>query len=128
VAAAPSPANGSAPETGSAQPPPAPESAKPAADKSVAAAPAVASTPGTTVPAAAEARATTGTLVLKVVPWANVFIDGKSRGQVEGRRAFSQLSAGPHHIKLSQPIGERELDVVIPAGGSVTKDVNLLSR
>jgi serine/threonine-protein kinase len=83
--------------------------------------------PDSTVPARAEVPSANGTLVLQVVPWANISIDGKGRGQVEGRRVF-QLPAGSHKIKLSQPRGSRELDVAIEPGVTATRTVDFSGR
>ncbi|HLL52620.1 MAG TPA: protein kinase [Myxococcaceae bacterium] len=136
VVAAAEPAPVAAPAADGTTPAPAAppsEPVKPAADTPAPGqvVPAVASSPapasGGTVPARAEAPLANGTLVLQVVPWANISIDGKGRGQVEGRRVF-QLPAGSHKIKLSQPRGSRELDVAIEPGVTATRTVDFSGR
>lgn len=43
-----------------------------------------------------------GVLAMNVTPWANVFIDGVSRGDVSGRREFP-LSAGKYVVRFQHP-------------------------
>jgi len=43
-----------------------------------------------------------GTLVLQVTPWAQVYIDGQSRGEVTGVRRF-KLPSGKHRLEFKHP-------------------------
>jgi serine/threonine protein kinase len=61
-----------------------------------------------------------GTLVLKVVPWALVSIDGERRGEVSGIRRI-RLPAGKHRVKLWHPREGKELWVTIGPGESLVQ-------
>ena len=53
-----------------------------------------------------------GTLVLQVTPWAQVYIDGKSQGEVTGVRRF-KLRSGKHRLVFKHPraVEERTISV-----------------
>jgi len=52
--------------------------------------------------APASPQSTNGRLVLRIVPsWANVFIDGVSRGEQTGLDV--QIAAGRHRLRLENP-------------------------
>jgi serine/threonine protein kinase len=80
----------------------------------------------TTVDAGAIAEATvdagpprkrgSGTLRLRVHPWAELFIDGKSRGEVTNERF--ELTPGTHRIRLTHPRKQQELTVLISDGAN----------
>jgi serine/threonine-protein kinase len=57
----------------------------------------------------------TGTLVVKVTPYATVYIDGRYRKEVQGRASF-KLRAGEHKVRLTHPRGSKEVLVQIVAG------------
>ena len=59
-----------------------------------------------------------GTLVLQVTPWAQVYIDGKSQGEVTGVRRF-KLRSGTHRIEFKHPRAFEERTI------SVTSDQEL---
>jgi tRNA A-37 threonylcarbamoyl transferase component Bud32 len=79
--------------------------------------------PTTEVPAPQPARrrdpprlaATPGRLQVNVLPWAEVFVDGRSRGRVP---IDIELPPGHHRIRLHNPqLGEHTLESELPAGG-----------
>lgn len=56
-----------------------------------------------------------GRLQVNVLPWAEVSVDGRPRGRVP---VDIELPAGPHRVRLYNPqLGERTLDIEVPAGG-----------
>jgi len=73
----------------------------------------------TTVPAAAapapDAEASTGTLIIRVRPYATVSIDGKHKKDVQGSATF-KLPAGVHKVRLDHPRRPYETTVNIRAG------------
>jgi serine/threonine protein kinase len=73
-------------------------------------------------PAAAD-----GFLIVEVRPWAELIIDGVSRGEVEGTSAKISLRPGVHHLKLMSPAKTRELSVTIGSGKTATVHQNLMS-
>jgi serine/threonine-protein kinase len=61
--------------------------------------PAAVAVPGAGVPAPAGAEPASGQLRVRAVPWAEVFVDGRSLGYVEGEKTF-RLPVGRHRVRL----------------------------
>jgi len=76
--------------------------------------PVAAAAPDKGAAAAPEAEAT-GTLIVRVRPYASVFIDGKHRKDVQGSATF-KLPAGVHKVRLDHTWGAYETSVTIRAG------------
>ncbi len=69
-----------------------------------------------------------GTLVLRVYPWAEVFVDGRSLGVTP--MAPVSLEAGRRVVVLKNPElnQEKRYPVRVPAGGTVVLEADLLKR
>ncbi|MCE9669095.1 protein kinase [Myxococcus stipitatus] len=68
--------------------------------------------------------------VVKVTarPWAEVFVDGESRGYTPRVRELT-LSPGVHRLRFSNPLCDPvELDVTLASGEMVSRDVTLTPR
>ncbi len=82
-------------------------------------------------PAAVQAKLrshpVTGTLVLMVTPWANLAIDGRSRGEVSGLHQY-QLTVGRHRVRLTHPKGARERWITVHANQQVAQEHHMLPR
>jgi eukaryotic-like serine/threonine-protein kinase len=66
-----------------------------------------------------------GTLKVVTRPWAEVFVDGKSRGYTPRVRELS-LSPGPHRLRYVNPLCEPVEEVVqIASGETVTREMTL---
>jgi serine/threonine-protein kinase len=109
-------------------PPAAPEA--PAAPPSTPLAPSVGPPPAPgvdeTAPVSAPAvgpSTTRGTLIVRVVPWANVMIDGRPRGSTP---LHLTLESGVHTVRLTWPPGNmtRTRQVTVPAGGQAVVQEN----
>lgn len=77
-------------------------------------------TPGTSTAGARPAEkssvpARAGSLLVDVTPWAEVKIDGKSRGEVVGKKTFP-VSAGPHRVELVHPSKSESFEVLVSPG------------
>jgi serine/threonine-protein kinase len=64
--------------------------------------------PGSASKVAAVASVATGSLKIVILPWAEVWIDGKPMGQTPLR---TTLSAGPHRIRLKNDAKEKTVHV-----------------
>ncbi|MDP1922147.1 MAG: serine/threonine-protein kinase [Myxococcales bacterium] len=95
-----------------APPAPPPSSAPPVAGPPPSARPSLTSKPGT--------------LLLRVIPWANVDVDGKAMGPTP--LAPLSLSPGPHHLRLTNPeLGVTTTrDVIVKSGSEQQLRVDLL--
>ena len=106
---APTPSGPKGPSTGTAPTPTEVPSSSP-----------VASAPG---PGANAQDAATLTLVTR--PWAEVFVDGQSRGYTPRLREV-RLSAGTHRLRFHNPLCEPVEEVLqVAAGETVSRDVSL---
>ncbi|GEN07500.1 serine/threonine protein kinase [Myxococcus fulvus] len=76
----------------------------------------------------AAAPASPGVLKLTARPWAEVFVDGESRGYTPRVRELS-LPAGTHHLRFANSLcDEVEMQVSLAPGETVTRDVVLPLR
>ena len=73
-----------------------------------------------------QARPDTGILVVKVSPWAELFIDGKNRGEVSGIRKF-KLRVGKHRIQFRHVRGRAERTVIVREHQEVVEQYQALS-
>lgn len=130
-------ARGEAPTPLAEAPPPAPVEARAAAPVSplpppvtgAPTTPAPSSAPPVAAPPPSPRPALTskpGTLLLRVIPWANVDVDGKAMGPTP--LAPLSLSPGPHHLSLTNPeLGVTTTrDVVVKSGAEQQLRVDLL--
>jgi serine/threonine-protein kinase len=72
-----------------------------------------------------EAPAETAVLTLRVTPWANVYIDGKRKGEVIGRGTF-RLPAGTHRIRLVHSSSTKEAVVTLRPGQRTVQEFSFL--
>jgi serine/threonine-protein kinase len=72
------------------------------------------------------ARPATGVLVVKISPWAELFIDGKNRGEVSGIRKF-KLRVGKHRIQFRHVRGLAERTVIVKERQEVVEQYQALS-
>ncbi|MCY0999021.1 protein kinase [Myxococcus sp. MISCRS1] len=78
--------------------------------------------------ASAAAPASPGVLKLTARPWAEVFVNGESRGYTPRVREVS-LPAGTHHLRFANSLcDEVEMQVSLAPGETVTRDVVLPLR
>jgi serine/threonine-protein kinase len=69
-----------------------------------------------------------GLLLVRAVPFAEVFVDGKLSGEVQGSTGKFRLAAGPHKVKLHHPKRDAEQTVMIKAGAEQLVEFNALSH
>lgn len=60
-----------------------------------------------------------GTLDVFVLPWAEVWVDGKSIGQTP---AHTRLPVGPHRVRLKNDVNDKTITVTITASKATTID------
>ena len=82
--------------------------------------------PAPVVIQAVQARPDTGILVVKISPWAELFIDGKNRGEVSGTRKF-KLKVGKHRIRFRHVRGLAERTVILRKNQEVVEQYQALS-
>ncbi len=68
-----------------------------------------------------------GTLVLKIAPWAFLFIDGRHRGEVTGIKRY-RLPAGKHRLRLWHPRGSKEVEIRLGPGERRVEEYQVYSR
>ena len=73
-----------------------------------------------------QARPATGILVVMISPWAELFIDGKNRGEVSGIRKF-KLRVGKHRIEFRHVRGLAERTVIVRENQEVVEQYQALS-
>lgn len=71
-------------------------------------------------------RPETGILVVKVSPWAELFIDGRNRGEVSGIRKF-KLRVGKHRIEFKHVRGLVERTVIVRKNQEVVEQYQAVS-
>lgn len=71
-------------------------------------------------------RPETGILVVKISPWAELFIDGRSRGEVSGIRKF-KLRVGKHRIEFRHVRGLVERTVILRKNQEVVEQYQAVS-
>jgi serine/threonine-protein kinase len=68
------------------------------------------------------------TLKVTTRPWAEVFVDGQSRGYTPRVRELT-LSPGPHRLRFVNPLCDAvEQDIEVAAGETVTREITLQVR
>jgi len=70
--------------------------------------------------------AVAGTLQLRVIPWAQAWVDGKPVGEVGPQREFP-LPPGAHQLRVEHPRGTRQLTVQIQAGEVTPLSLDMLA-
>lgn len=87
--------------------------------------------PATARPAAATAKSKSssshrakGVLVVRAVPWAQLFIDGKLYGEVVESRQSIKLPSGTHRLKFQHEIKTQRMSVQILAGKETLIEFN----
>jgi hypothetical protein len=63
------------------------------------------------------AQSKTGTLLVKVLPYAEVYVDGTSLGTTPIKES---LAVGAHHVKLVSADKTEEVDVKVEPGKQLT--------
>ncbi|MFP2912126.1 serine/threonine protein kinase, partial [Pyxidicoccus sp. 3LFB2] len=67
------------------------------------------------------AAASTGMLHVRAFPYATVFLNKKKLGEVSGRASY-KLAPGTYKLLFQHPSGDKQFDVTIAAGTSVTRE------
>ncbi|XXF77575.1 protein kinase [Myxococcaceae bacterium GXIMD 01537] len=90
--------------------------------------PPVAAAPSTSPAAPTNEPARPATLKLTTRPWAEILVDGQSRGYTPRVREVS-LSPGPHRLRFVNPLCDAvEEDVTVAPGETLTREVTLQVR
>ncbi len=114
----------------SKRPPPSPVQAPAAMERAV---PAPAPAPEAAPPAQADAPSEVvaagpadGSLLVRVKPWATIYIDGASKGEVTSGRRF-RLPPGVHEVRAVHLASKRRETVVIEPGQETVIDYDMLT-
>lgn len=110
-----------------------PEAPKPPPSASAAALEPASSEPSPPAPAPAPdagaelAEVVQGEVLLRVTPWAMVFVDGRALGEVTGRRVL-RLPPGKHRVRFEHPRKNVEKVLEIRGRGRTSFEFNALKK